>query len=37
MTEFLHATLSFPTVVFTFLLAAVLAYWLAVIAGLFEL
>ncbi|MEU8321349.1 hypothetical protein AB0C33_23625 [Nonomuraea sp. NPDC048881] len=37
MTEFFHAALGFPTVIFTFLLAAVLAYWLAVIAGLLDL
>ncbi|WP_103957190.1 OB-fold-containig protein [Nonomuraea solani] len=37
MGEFLHIALSFPTVVFTFLLVVVVAYWLVVIAGLFEL
>jgi len=37
MTEFLHVALSFPTVIFSFLLAAVLAYWLAVITGVLDL
>ncbi|MEV0388636.1 hypothetical protein [Nonomuraea sp. NPDC050643] len=37
MGEFLHTALSFPTVVFTFLLVVVAAYWLVVITGLFEL
>jgi hypothetical protein len=37
MTEFLHAALSFPTVIFSFLLAVVVLYWLAVITGLFDL
>ncbi|MFI9595699.1 hypothetical protein [Nonomuraea sp. NPDC052265] len=37
MTEFFHAALGFPTAIFTFLLVAVVAYWLAVIVGLFDL
>lgn len=37
MTDFFHIALSFPTVVFTFLLVVVAGYWLAVITGLFEL
>jgi len=37
MTDFIHISLSFPTVIFTFLLVVVIAYWLAVITGLFEL
>ncbi len=37
MTEFLHAALSFPTVVPTVLLAFVLLYWLLVMLGALEL
>ncbi|MBF6134697.1 hypothetical protein IU501_17005 [Nocardia otitidiscaviarum] len=33
MREFLTATLTFPTVVFSFALIVVVAYWLAVLAG----
>jgi hypothetical protein len=36
MTEFLHAALGFPTVVFSFLLVVVVGYWLIVIFGLFD-
>ncbi|MFG1961381.1 hypothetical protein [Nonomuraea sp. NPDC049028] len=36
MTEFLHVVLSFPTVVFTFLLVVVAGYWFIVITGLFD-
>ncbi|AQZ67945.1 hypothetical protein BKM31_46615 [[Actinomadura] parvosata subsp. kistnae] len=36
MTDFLHIALSFPTVIFTFLLVVVAVYWLTVITGLFE-
>ncbi|MFD1543850.1 YqiJ family protein [Nonomuraea guangzhouensis] len=36
MTEFLHVALSFPTVVFTFLLVVVAGYWFIVISGLFD-
>ncbi|SDJ98152.1 hypothetical protein [Nonomuraea jiangxiensis] len=37
MTEFLDTVLRFPTVIFTFLLVVVVAYWLVVATGLFEL
>ncbi|MFI7634006.1 hypothetical protein [Nonomuraea sp. NPDC049400] len=37
MTEFLDTVLSFPTIIFTFLLVVVIGYWLTVITGLFEL
>jgi hypothetical protein len=37
MTEFLDTALSFPTVIFSFLLVVVVGYWLTVITGLFEL
>ncbi|MBF8185814.1 hypothetical protein ITP53_08675 [Nonomuraea sp. K274] len=37
MTEFLDTALSFPTVIFSFLLVVVAAYWLVVIIGLVEL
>ncbi|MEW1840309.1 hypothetical protein AB0392_20390 [Nonomuraea angiospora] len=37
MIEFLETVLSFPTVIFTFLLVVVIGYWLTVITGLFEL
>jgi hypothetical protein len=37
MTDFIHTALSFPTVVFSFLLVMVAAYWLVVVTGLFEL
>jgi hypothetical protein len=36
MTEFLHVTLSFPTVIFSFLLVVVAGYWAVVISGLFD-
>lgn len=37
MAEFIHTALSFPTVVFSFLLVVVVGYWLVVVTGLFEL
>lgn len=37
MTDFFTIALSFPTVIFSFLLVVVAAYWLVVITGLFEL
>lgn len=37
MGEFLSTALSFPTVIFSFLLVVVAGYWLVVITGLFEL
>ncbi|MEV4565010.1 hypothetical protein AB0K12_14675 [Nonomuraea sp. NPDC049419] len=37
MTDFFSIALGFPTVIFTFLLGVVVAYWLAVITGLFEI
>ncbi|MER7505012.1 hypothetical protein AB0L05_19885 [Nonomuraea pusilla] len=36
MTDLLHAALGFPTVVFSFLLVVVAAYWLAAATGLFD-
>ncbi|KAB8196504.1 hypothetical protein FH608_007145 [Nonomuraea phyllanthi] len=37
MTEFFNTALSFPTVIFTFVLVVVIGYWVAVITGLLEL
>ncbi|MCF6467288.1 hypothetical protein FAF44_02525 [Nonomuraea sp. MG754425] len=37
MSKFFDNALSFPTVIFTFLLVVVAVYWLTVITGLFEL
>lgn len=37
MAEFIEAFFSFPTVVFSFLLVAVLLYWLTVILGVFDI
>ncbi|MFI7707288.1 hypothetical protein [Nonomuraea sp. NPDC049480] len=37
MAEFIHTALSFPTVLFSFLLVVVVGYWLVVVTGLFEL
>ncbi|MFC4111220.1 DUF1449 family protein [Nonomuraea zeae] len=37
MADFIHTALSFPTVLFSFLLVVVIGYWLTVITGLFEL
>ncbi|WP_219462946.1 OB-fold-containig protein [Nonomuraea rhizosphaerae] len=37
MTEFIHVVLSFPTVIFTFLLVVVAGYWAVVISGLLDL
>ena len=36
MSEFLSATLGFPTIVFSILLAVVLVYWLLAIVGLVD-
>ncbi|MFI6499941.1 hypothetical protein [Nonomuraea typhae] len=37
MTEFLHAVLGFPTVLFSFLLVVVVGYWIAALTGLLDL
>ncbi|MFG1947301.1 hypothetical protein [Nonomuraea sp. NPDC048826] len=37
MSEFLQVALAFPTAVFSFLLIVVVAYWIVVITGLFDL
>ncbi|MEU8246426.1 hypothetical protein [Nonomuraea sp. NPDC048916] len=37
MSEFLDVVLSFPTVIFSFLLVVVIGYWVIVVTGLFDL